>query len=116
MTDFSQLNLIEFLEEQIKFDRQYNQAEYEDYLLEFYGTDRLNAIEEWASENNCISSEQELSDLFDESIAPMVIEQYGENDQPAMDQAFNDWSDSITRDGQLHELQYQEYCYVGDHK
>ena len=80
----------------------------------------LCAVESWASEQNLyfnghyIDSEQALSDLFDEDTAPHVIREYP-GDTPAFDQAFNDWSDGLTRDGQLHPAQYSGYCYVGKH-
>jgi len=73
----------------------------------------LDIIEEYATVNGGIDSEQELSDRFDDEIAPLIIDQYGEGDEPAMDEAFNDWSDSLCKDGELHELQYNQYCYVG---
>lgn len=75
--------------------------------------DLLEAIELWALDNGCMSSEQELSDLFDAEIAQLVIDQYGEEDHDAMIQAFNDWSDGLCKDGQLHDQQYNHYGYVG---
>jgi len=79
----------------------------------FSHVELLEIIEEYATVNGGIDSERELSARFDEDIAPLVIEQHGEDDEPAMTQAFNDWSDSMCIDGELHELQYNQYCYVG---
>ena len=79
----------------------------------FSHVELLEIIEEYATINGGIDSEQTLSDIFDERIAPLVIEQYGEDDEPAMNQEFNDWSDSLCKDGELHELQYSQYCYAG---
>ena len=79
----------------------------------FSHVELLEIIEEYATDRDGIDSEQELSARFDEDIAPLVIEQHGEDDEPAMTQAFNDWSDSMCIDGELHELQYNQYCYVG---
>lgn len=73
----------------------------------------LEMVELYADTVGIISTEDELSELFDESIAPLVIEQYGENDEPAMSEAFNNWSDSLCKDGEIHPAQYSEYCYVG---
>jgi len=81
----------------------------------FSHVELLEIIEEYATVNGGIDSEQELSERFDEDIAPLVIEQHGEDDEPAMNQAFNDWSDSLCKDGELHELQYSQYCYVGEY-
>lgn len=73
----------------------------------------LDIIEELAGINNWIDSEEALSELFDQEIAPLVIAQYGEDDEPAMSEAFNDWTDSLCKDGVIHPIQYDQYCYVG---
>lgn len=82
-------------------------------MKSFKRFDLLEAVELWADDNGCISSEEELSDLFDAEISQLVIDQYGENDHDAMIQAFNDWSDGLCKDDQLHEQQYKNYAYVG---
>ena len=74
----------------------------------------LELVEFYAEENNLIASEEQLSELFDSEIAPLVIAQYGENDQDAINQSFNDWSDGLCKDHQLHDLQYNEYTYIGE--
>lgn len=71
-------------------------------------------IELYADEMGYISSEDELSEQFDEVVAPSIIEQYGENDESAMNEAFNNWSDSLCKDGEIHPEQYSQYCYVGE--
>ena len=81
----------------------------------FSHVELLEIIEEYATDRDGIDSEQELSARFDEDIAPLVIEQHGEDDWPAMNQAFHDWSDSLCKDGELHEQQYSLYCYVGEY-
>lgn len=73
----------------------------------------LDIVEEWGYDNGLLSSEEEVSERFDENIAPFVIEQYSEDDRIAMNEAFNDWTDSLCKDGELHELQYENYEYVG---
>lgn len=75
--------------------------------------DMLEVVELYAEDNGMIATEEELSKLFDEQVAPMVIEQYGENDSVAMNEAFNDWSDGLCKDGEIHAEQYNSYCYVG---
>ncbi len=74
---------------------------------------QLELVECYALENGFISSEEKLSDIFDEDILPSVIEEYGADDQIAIDTTFNDWSDGICKDGYLHPVQYDEYIYVG---
>ena len=73
----------------------------------------LELAEYYAAVNNLWSDEDQLSETFDEDIAPLVIAQYGEDDEPAMNEAFNNWTDGLCKDGSLHESQYNDYCYVG---
>lgn len=75
--------------------------------------DMLEVVELYAEDNNMIASEDELSKLFDEEILPLVITDYGEDDSVAINEAFNNWSDILCKDGELHPEQYNAYCYVG---
>ena len=75
----------------------------------------LSMVELYANEMGFIADEDALSEAFDEVIAPEVIAQYGEDDQPAMSEASNNWADALCKDGEIHPLQYVEYCYVGDY-
>ncbi len=74
----------------------------------------LDMVELYAYEMGYIADEEELSERFDADIAPQIIEQYGEDDEPAMNEAFNNWSDSLCKDGDIHPEQYNNYCYVGE--
>lgn len=73
----------------------------------------LEHVEYFAKLSRLIASEQRLSDLFDENVLPYILETYGEDDTVAISEAFNNWSDSLCKDGEIHPLQYSEYCYVG---
>ena len=78
----------------------------------------LELAEYYAADNNLIGSEQALSDLFDETVLPAIVEAHaipGElfEDTVMVNEAFNNWSDALCKDGQLHESQYSTYCYVG---
>lgn len=84
-------------------------------MTNFSGVTILELAEAFAEENGLIASEDELSERFDEEILPLVIEQYSEDDNIAIREAFNDWSDSLCKDGEIHESQYNTYCYVGSH-
>lgn len=75
--------------------------------------DLIDMVELYAEDNNLIASEQELSELFDAEVASEVINQYGEDDTVAMNEAFNDWTDSLCKEGVIHPEQYASYCYVG---
>lgn len=81
----------------------------------FNGKTVLELAEAFAEENGGIASVDELSERFDAEIAPSVIEQYGEDDTVAMSEAFNNWSDALCKDGDLHQSQYNDYCYIGDY-
>jgi hypothetical protein len=75
--------------------------------------DLIDLVELYAEDNGKIASESELSKLFDQEILPMVLETYSESDTVGIDQAFNDWTDSLCKDGEIHTEQYNSYCYVG---
>ena len=75
----------------------------------------IEMVELYADEMGYISSEIELSDRFDSDVAQYVIDQYGPDDEPAMNEAFNNWTDSLCKDGEIHPLQYHEYCYIGEY-
>ena len=81
--------------------------------MNWNNVDMLELVELYAEDNNLIASEQELSDLFDEEVLPLIIEEYGADDQIAIDTAFNDWTDALCKDGEIHPTQYDEYIYVG---
>ena len=61
-------------------------------------------------------TEKQVSRLFDASIAPMIIRQYGPKDKPAIRQAFHEWKDELHRAGLISDKQVQDYCYVGKYK
>jgi len=78
--------------------------------------DLIEIIEYYAEENldYClVLDETDLSKRFDENVASHVIEQYGVDDEPAMSEAFSNWSDALCKDGVLHPEQYNQYEYVG---
>lgn len=73
----------------------------------------LEIVEAYAADNGGIEDEAALSQRFDDEILPAVIERYGEGDEPAINEAFNNWSDGLCKEGELHPEQYNSYCYVG---
>ncbi len=42
-----------------------------------------------------------------------MIEEYGDDDVPAMSETFNNWADALCKNDDIHDLQYSEYGYVG---
>lgn len=75
--------------------------------------DLIDLVELYAEDNGQIASEDELSKRFDEEILPLMLETYSEDDSIAISEAFNDWTDSLCKDGEIHPAQYDSYCYVG---
>lgn len=82
-------------------------------MLNWNRVDLLEIVEAYAEDNGGIADESELSKRFDEEVLPSVIAEYGEDDEPALNEAFNNWTDMLCKDGELHDVQYNEYCYVG---
>jgi uncharacterized HAD superfamily protein len=83
------------------------------HILKFLNVSELEAVEQWAGDNNCIDSEGALSERYDEMLEEMDAD-YGE-DYTAFTQDFNNITDNWCKDGLIHELQYNQYCYVGKH-
>ena len=76
----------------------------------------LELAEEVASfYKELVQDEQDLSDRFDNEMAELVIEEYGEDDEIAFNEAFSNWADGLCTDGIIHLSQYDSYEYVGAH-
>ncbi len=115
MNNFNNFDLKDELLEYIAMNSETFEA---DDLLKLIGETRLSFIETYAEENGLISSEQELTDLFNDEILPLIYEKHGEpgiafDDEDMINQTFNDWSDGLCKDAELHDLQYNQYCYLG---
>jgi hypothetical protein len=82
-------------------------------MKRYYNETFLEMVEMYAEEVGNISSEDELSEIFDNEIVESVINKYGKNDQCAIDEAFNNWTDSLYKNREIHEEQYNNYNYVG---
>ena len=76
---------------------------------------RLELEEAYAADNDGYCCEGDLSEAFDRDIVEHIIKQYGADDQPAINEGFNNWSDALRTDGELGSAQYDQYCYVGEH-
>jgi hypothetical protein len=79
----------------------------------------LELVEALAEHEGAIASEDELSEKFDNEIMPHILEQYGKpgiefEDTDLVIQAFNDWTDGLCKDGEIHQAQYDNYEYVGE--
>ncbi len=76
--------------------------------------DELELIELIASYEGNIASESELSERFDEFFEKYIRENRLDADEPAISEMFNNWTDSLCKDGEIHEEQCNKYCYVGN--
>lgn len=77
--------------------------------------DTLDHYEQWASENNMISSEQELVDSYidaafdgDKFEAKVAFER----DEIMENENFSNYADALCKDNVIHDLQYSEYEYT----
>lgn len=81
----------------------------------------LEMVELYASEANLpYWDEEALSHAFDRDIMPGIIEQCGKkgeafDDETMVNEEFNNWSDMLCKDGEIHPEQYANYCYVGEY-
>lgn len=75
----------------------------------------LEIVEYFAESEGWIASEDELSDRFDDMVEELIEE--GSNidteDEVGMSEWFNNWTDSLCKDGEVHPEQYSKYGYVG---
>jgi len=69
--------------------------------------------------SNVTYIDREFSARFDEEVAPMVLETYetyetyDADDSIAFNEAFNNWTDDLCKDGDISEDVYNNVCYVG---
>ena len=112
MTSFSDFDYIEFFTDIADTDIQERcHAAIEKAIIEQLG--ELEAIEQFANYHGLIESESELSELFDDENEAWLEKTHLKGDQVAINEEFNNWSDSMCKDGSIHDKQYREYCYVG---
>lgn len=57
----------------------------------------------------------EAFDQWEQDIKPLVIERYGKDDEPALSESWNDYTDMLCKDGQFTGLHYK-YCPAWDDK
>ena len=77
----------------------------------------LELVESYATENNLIDSEGALSEMFDAMVEDMSAETRLklQDDEPMLSELFNNWTDSLCKDDLLHDEQYNQYFYIGEH-
>ena len=88
-------------------------------MIDWNRMDLLEIVEALAGYEDNISSEEELSEKFDEYVEEYIegsdkCECEIKDDEVMLSEMFNDWSDGMCKDGEIHAEQYDKYCYVGD--
>jgi len=87
----------------------YDKSDFEELGLD---ETELSDVEQFAEYHGLpYKSERELADTFRAEILPFIVEAYSADDQPAISEGFSNWSDSVCKDGDLHPLQYHNYCF-----
>jgi len=54
-------------------------------------------------------NKRDVLDEFKRDILPIIVQQYGKNDKPAISQAWNDYTDMLCKDGQITQRQYDTW-------
>lgn len=68
---------------------------------------RIDLANEDESREEFELCQQTIREAFNDEIAPAVIEQYGSDDTVALDEAFNNWTDWLCKDGEISEYLYE---------
>jgi len=76
----------------------------------------ISVVEEYALDNDLISSEEELSKSFDELCEECPPEYDYHTDKPALNEDFNNYKDCLLSDNRLHAKQVDNYVYVGKYE
>lgn len=71
------------------------------------------AVEIWAGKaqeelcqlmrDNIATKEEELRERFKADLLPLVVEQYSADDEPAINETWNNWVDGLQKDGEIPE-------------
>jgi len=84
----------------------------------------LEVVEMYASEaiGDYIDSEEDLSNRFDEQELESHIATLSGHevtcfldDEVMINEMFSNWKDSLCKNGDIHPIQYDQYCYVGQY-
>ena len=88
-------------------------------MTDFNKASMLEVLETFAEVNDkfgLVLDEEHLSDMFDNEVAPEVIEMYGIDDKVALQQAFFNYSHELSVNGLLHPIQEESYSYIGQYQ
>lgn len=51
---------------------------------------------------------EQICEIFEMEIAPLVRQEYGADDYIALREEFNNWTDALCKDGQITEEMYED--------
>jgi len=90
-------------------------------MIDWNSVDLIDIVEEYANSQNMyignrdympwIEAEGQLSERFDSENEDWLHEH--RDDEIAISEEFNNWTDAMCKNGDLHPEQYDKYCYVG---
>ena len=91
-----------------------------DYLNGDYPR-HVTELEASEAVNDTYPDEEAVSEAFDAMVFDQGLIQWTSNgetftDEPAMREWFNHWTDSECKEGNLSDVQYSEYAYIGKYK
>lgn len=66
--------------------------------------------------SNTYLTYEETIDRFEEDILPEVIEMFSADDEIAISQTWNDWTDGLCKDGEISTRAYCDWCYEPETK
>lgn len=73
-------------------------ATHNGHAVDTLDMDNFDVVQDW------------LRNRFNTEIAPAVVEMYSADDEIALNEEFNNWTDSLCKDGVISEEIYNEVC------
>ena len=95
---------------------EYGEFNLRNELNELHIVEAVCEVENSVCGRHHIADESQLSSRFDDehSLQDFFTTCYT-FDIPMFNETFNNWTDMLCKNNELHELQYNNYCYVGTH-
>ena len=76
------------------------------YRCEKCDYDQSDSLEDGEWCEDCTPNWDTIVQRFRDEILPYVVAQYGPDDEPARNEAFNNWTDGLCKDGEISPWQY----------
>ena len=90
--------------------------ELDDLDPDYFHSTELEAVEAWAGDNDLISSEEELTERYEQMLLECELSTLVkmQGDTVMINEDFSSYADNLTRDNELHLEQYHAYDFQGD--